>query len=247
MSVWASQCWVVQTLALGAPVLSVKQVQCPPQQSWAGAEWDWQKAWRQGKPTHWWRLCRSLQKLVKWQERGRTRQGHSSNPPCAVGVWLGYPSQKAAREDRNWVEDVDFNELPPVKGTGRSMAQAVDGQVVVVVVAPDLMQSRRLIPDLATWLQCFGLFTAAVARSKPERVPNLMAYMTIIARASQKYRWPGCVIYDQNFRLKVAGNAAQSWARVDPSIYAQPLLTYPILATLLIGHIQLSWMEVGPD
>ena len=48
-----------------------------------------------------------------------------------------------------------------------------------------------------------------------------MAYMTIIARASQKYRWLAWVIYDQNFRLEVAGNAAQSWARVDPSIYAQ--------------------------
>ena len=47
-----------------------------------------------------------------------------------------------------------------------------------------------------------------------------MAYMTIIARVSQKYRWPAWVIYDENFRLEVAGNV-QSWARVDPSIYAQ--------------------------
>ena len=176
---------------------------------------------------------------------GTTRETPPT-PLVQLGCGLGTRPKKLL--ERIEIEEyVDFNELPPVKGTGRSMAQAVDGQVVVVVVAPDLMQSRRLIPDLATWLQCFGLFTAAVARSKPERVPDLMAYMTIIARASQKYRWPACVIYDQNFRLKVAGNAAQSWARVDPSIYAQPLLTYPILATLLIGHIQLSWMEVGPD
>ena len=100
------------------------------------------------------------------------------------------------------------------------MTQAFEGQVVVVQAA-DLIQSRKLVPDLATWMQCFGLFTAAVARKRPESIPDLMAYMTIIARASQKYRWPSWVIYDQNFRLEVAGNPDQVWAKVDPSIYAQ--------------------------
>ena len=100
------------------------------------------------------------------------------------------------------------------------MTQAFEGQVVVVQAA-DIIQSRKLVPDLATWMQCFGLFTAAVARKRPESIPDLMAYMTIIARASQKYRWPSWVIYDQNFRLEVAGNPDQVWAKVDPSIYAQ--------------------------
>lgn len=117
-------------------------------------------------------------------------------------------------------EYVDFSDLPPAKGKGRSMSQTFEGQVVVVQAA-DLLQSRKLIPDLATWLQCFALFTAAVARKKPERIADLMAYSTIVARASQKYRWPSWVIYDQNFRLEVAGNTSQSWAKVDPSIYAQ--------------------------
>ena len=109
-------------------------------------------------------------------------------------------------------EYIDFCELPPAKGKGRSMAQAFDGQIVVVQAA-DLMQSRRLIPDLATWMQCFGLFTTAVARRKPERVPDLMAYMSVIAKASQKYKWPSWIIYDQNFRLEIAGNSGQRLTR----------------------------------
>ena len=90
-----------------------------------------------------------------------------------------------------------------------------------MVQAADLVQSRRLIPDLATWTQCFGIYTAAVARKQPGRVPDLMAYLATISKTSQKYRWPSWVIYDQNFRIEVAGNPTLSWAKVDPSLYAQ--------------------------
>ena len=100
------------------------------------------------------------------------------------------------------------------------------GQVVVVQAA-DLIQSRKLVPDLATWMQCFGLFTAAVARKRPESIPDLMAYMTIIARASQKYRWPSWAIYDQNFRLEVVGNPDQGMGESRPK-HICPVLYRPI-------------------
>lgn len=117
-------------------------------------------------------------------------------------------------------EYIDFSELPPAKGKSRTMPQSLEGQVIVVQAA-DLLQARRIIPDLATWLQCFALYVATLASKYPKKVPELMAYQTMIARASQKYRWPSWVVYDQNFRQEAAGNPAQSWAKVDPSIYAQ--------------------------
>ncbi len=76
------------------------------------------------------------------------------------------------------------------------------------------MATRKTIPDLATWLQCFGIFTAVVAAARPKRVPELMAYQAIIAKASQTYRWPSWVVYDQAFRQKMAGAQEQSWAKV---------------------------------
>ena len=48
-----------------------------------------------------------------------------------------------------------------------------------------------------------------------------MAYQTIIVKASQRYRWPSLVVYDQNFRQEATGNPHQSLARVDPTICAQ--------------------------
>ena len=48
-------------------------------------------------------------------------------------------------------EYVDFAELPPARVKARAVPQALEGQIVVVQVA-DLLQSRRVIPDLATWM-----------------------------------------------------------------------------------------------
>ena len=116
-------------------------------------------------------------------------------------------------------EYVDFMELPPAKGRSRSLAQAAEGQIVVVQAA-DMTSSRRIIPDLATWLQCFGLYVAVLAPQQPHRVPELMAYLGIIAKASLKYKWPSWIVYDGSFRKEMAGTMEQSWARVDPSIYS---------------------------
>lgn len=91
----------------------------------------------------------------------------------------------------------------------------------MVVQATELMQACKIIPDLATWLQCYSLYVATLASKFPATVLELMAYQTIIAKASQRYRRLSWVIYDYNFRQEAAGNPEQSWARVDPSIYTQ--------------------------
>ena len=54
-----------------------------------------------------------------------------------------------------------------------------------MVQAEDLLQTKKLIPDLSMWIQCFTLYAAVLAPHQPERVGDLMAYMTIIAKASK--------------------------------------------------------------
>ncbi len=53
----------------------------------------------------------------------------------------------------------------------------------------------------------------------PERLPGLMAYMSNIAQASSRYRWPSWVIYDINFRQAAAGSGSTDWSKTDPSLY----------------------------
>ena len=83
-------------------------------------------------------------------------------------------------------EYVDFAELPPARGKARAVPQALEGQIVVDQAA-DLLQSRHVIPDLATWMQCYAIFTAVIASKNPARLLDLMAYMIIIAKASQNF------------------------------------------------------------
>ena len=72
-------------------------------------------------------------------------------------------------------EYIDFSELPPAKGKSRPLASNLEGQILVVQAA-DLMQAKRIIPDLATWSQCFALYVATLAPVQLERVAELMAY-----------------------------------------------------------------------
>lgn len=49
-------------------------------------------------------------------------------------------------------EYIDFDDLHPARGKTRPASQALEGQVIVVQAA-DLLQTRKIIPDLATWVQ----------------------------------------------------------------------------------------------
>ena len=117
-------------------------------------------------------------------------------------------------------EYIDFNDLPPAKGRSKVLPQMLEGQVILVQSA-DLVQSRKMIPDLATWVQCYSLYVAVVAVKQPERIPELMAYLSQIVRASTRYKLPAWLVYDQNFRQEAANNPSQLWSKVDPSIYTQ--------------------------
>ena len=113
---------------------------------------------------------------------------------------------------------VDFAQFPAAKG--RSIPPtSLEGQIVLIQAA-ELTQTQRLVPDFATWIQCFALYAAIIIAHSPERAPGLMAYMLNIAKASIKFQWPSWVVYDQNFRIEAA-NTRMDWSKVDPSIYAQ--------------------------
>ena len=138
--------------------------------------------------------------------------------PAMVPVGVGLPAlPKKLVEKMKAGEYVDMMELPPAKGKSRAIPQALEGQVIMV----DLASTKKVVPDLATWSQCFAIYVAVVAAHQPDRLAELMAYQASIAKASKKFKWPSWVIYDQNFRQEAAGNPGQSWAKVDPSIYAQ--------------------------
>ena len=138
---------------------------------------------------------------------------------CATGE--GLPALPKKTVDKILAgEFVDFADLPPAKGRVKASTHAAEGQIVVVQAA-DLIENRKLIPDLATWVQCFSIYSAVIISKAPDRAKNLLAYMTSIAKCSAKYRWPSWVVYDLNFRQDAAEAGQKDWSKVEPSIYTQ--------------------------
>ena len=131
------------------------------------------------------------------------------SPQFVVGHSLPPISKKLA--DRILAgKFVDLADLPPAKGKVRPLCTP-DGSVLLVH-AHDFMQQKRLIPDLATWTQCFSLYTAVVCSKNSERLTDLLGYMCQITKASQPFMWPSWVTYDQNFRQEAAERDMKEWA-----------------------------------
>ena len=157
---------------------------------------------------------------------GTSSLGAGGNPKASdtIVVAPGVPALK-----RSLVEVilagkfVDLGELPPAKGFGRTQAALssdMEGKIVLLQAA-DYVQSKKQIPDLATWIQCFAIYSAVLLTKYPGRAQSLFLYSATISRLSKKFRWPSWIIYDQQFRQEAADTGLSDWAKIDSSIYTQ--------------------------
>ena len=88
----------------------------------------------------------------------------------------------------------------------------------MLLQAADYVQSKKHIPDLATWAQCFAIYSAVLVTKYPERAQTLFMYSAIIARL---IRWPSWIIYDKYFRQEATDTGKTDWSKIDSSIHAQ--------------------------
>lgn len=79
---------------------------------------------------------------------------------------------------------------------------------------------KRPITQLNTWLQCFAIYTGVMAVKNPADIPELMAYMVAIIRASEDYSGLAWVRYDAAYRRQAAANGNRKWSRINPSLFA---------------------------
>ena len=133
--------------------------------------------------------------------------------PTSVFIGEGLPvvPGRLAERIRKWAF-VEMHELLPElltnhnaeEGRERSRARA----------------GRKRTLDINAWLQCFGVFVSVVAKESPEAVPELMAYMGTMIRASQEYEGAAWATYDVGFRRQAAATGQRDWSRVNSSLYA---------------------------
>ena len=91
----------------------------------------------------------------------------------------------------------------------------------MVIKAEDLARSRRIIPDIGVWHQCYTVWLSVVLKADPGRLQELLAYGYLITKCSKAFKWPSWVLYDQEFRQSKAGNTTARWDEVDTCLYTQ--------------------------
>ena len=151
---------------------------------------------------------------------GSSGQHATPNPQISLGY--GIPSiPKKTRDSILAGEYIDFSQLPPAKGKTCPLSlPAAEGNIILVNAA-DLIQQKKLIPDVGTWVQCFLIYAGTICAQSPGRLPDLLSYLYKLTRASQRYKWPSWVIFDQNYRQEIADRGSTELSHLDPTLYAQ--------------------------
>jgi hypothetical protein len=71
-------------------------------------------------------------------------------------------------------------------------------------LALGIQPSRREVPDLISWVQCFGVYAAVVTAKHPDRILQLLAYQTMVVREARRCGGRGWQSYDAMFRQQAA-------------------------------------------
>ena len=116
-----------------------------------------------------------------------------------------------AERIQNW-EFIEMFELLPELLADQKAGESMEKQ-------PHRARGRKRVQDIGAWLQCFAVFVGVVAKSSPEAIPGLMAYMISIIRASQEYEGAAWAAYDTAFRRQAAATGQRDWAKINSSLY----------------------------
>lgn len=75
---------------------------------------------------------------------------------------------------------------------------------------------QRRIADIMTWIRCFTLYMAVIAKSRAEMVPMMVAHLHTVfklhSKAPHSMAW---LEYDVQFRMEAAASEDKTWSSVD--------------------------------
>ena len=85
--------------------------------------------------------------------------------------------------------------------------------------------SRRQVPDLLSWIQCFWMYAAVVTSKHPDKTKQLLAYQTMIVREARRCGGKGWLAYDSMFRQQAILSPNCDWSKLNNSLYSVTFLT----------------------
>ena len=79
---------------------------------------------------------------------------------------------------------------------------------------PYLAQGRREVPNILSWVQCFGTYASVVISKYPERSHQLLAYLITMVREARWCGGRGWQAYDAMFRQQAARDTSTDWSKL---------------------------------
>ena len=78
---------------------------------------------------------------------------------------------------------------------------------------------QRTVTTILKWIQCFSIYLAVIAKKQPQRIPDLLAYQTLIIESQLEYQGDAWMGYDRRFRQRAAANPHTSWSTIDTTLW----------------------------
>ena len=116
--------------------------------------------------------------------------------------------------ERIWKKEfIDFRDLL------LSQLSALDPTVFDIFGKTDKVWPKKHISSLQEWVLCFNTFSTIVFMHEPERMADLLAYCSIIIKASMDYNDMPWFVYDSHFRRQAVTKPNEPWAHLDAALW----------------------------
>ena len=170
--------------------------------------------------------------LIPWLSSFSTTNGKKDSTDQKVSRYLvakGLPTLPMRVVERIWnLEFVEMEDMLPSPRTLRLAEQEPSARSLQDSLVGALSQfqaiqqhkAQRRVTDITTWVKCFSLYMAVLAKKEPAMVPSMVAHMHTVLRlhqrATQHLAW---LEYDIQFRMELAASADKGWKEGDPWQY----------------------------
>lgn len=86
--------------------------------------------------------------------------------------------------------------------------------------------SRREVPDILSWLQCFSAYAAVLCSRYPAKAKELWAYQATMISEHRRCGGKGWSVYDALFRQQITSMEAVDFSKINQGLYATTFLAY---------------------
>ena len=157
------------------------------------------------------------------------KEKSESKPPRYL-VSKGLPTLPLKLVEKVWALDfVDMEDFLPApralrlveqQSSTASLQESLVGALSHFQAMQQQQKSQRKVLDTTTWVKCFTLYIATMAKKKGTMVPCMVAHMHTVLKLFQKAPDTSAWLeYDVQFRMEAAASEDREWSCGDPWQY----------------------------